>query len=101
MFANANVGIAEFARPIRREIAANAAMKIQQQGFVQRAIREKCVFDVLLDFEHTLAEQRRELRIGQKAARGFYEARGVRRLCRVLSHSKFTGSPSNAMLSAT
>ena len=31
----------------------------------------------------------------------FYEARGVRRLCRVFSHSKSTGSPSNAMHAAT
>jgi hypothetical protein len=51
--------------------------------------------------QHTLGQQRRELRVGQNATRRCYEARGVRRLCGVFSHSKSTGSPSNAMLAAT
>jgi len=53
------------------------------------------------DLDPALGQQRRELRVGQNPARRFYEARGVRRLCRVFSHSKSTGSPSNAMLAAT
>ena len=101
MLAYAHVRIAKTPGPIRRKIAADAAMKIQQQGFVERPARKQFVFDVLLDFEHALGQQRRELRVGEDAARGFYEARGVRRLCRVFSHSKSTGSPSNAMLAAT
>jgi len=76
-------------------------MQIQQQRFIKRAVCKQGIFDVFLNFEHALGKQRRELRIGKDATRRFYEARGVRRLCRVLSHSKFTGSPSNAMLSAT
>src|SRR5688500_12679419 len=98
MFAHARVGIAKSPGPIRRKVATDAAMKIQQH---ERSARKKFVFDVLLDFQHAFGEQRRELRVGQDAARGFYEARGVRRLCRVFSHSKATGSPSNAMLAAT
>ena len=41
-----------------------------------------------------------QLRAGQNSSRRFYEARGSRRLCRVFSHSKSTGSPSNAMMLA-
>gem|GEM_PF-3271230 len=76
-------------------------MKVEQQRFVQRARGENAVFDILQHSQDALGQQRRELRVGQNPARRFYEARGVRRLCRVFSNSKSTGSPSNAMLAAT
>jgi hypothetical protein len=101
MLAHAHVSIAKSPGPIRRQVATDAATKIQQQGFVEISDRKNLVFDVLLDFQHAFGQQRRELRVGEDAVSGFYEARGVRRLCRVFSHSKSTGSPSNAMLAAT
>jgi hypothetical protein len=70
MFAHAHVSIAKSPGPIRREVATDAAMKIQQQRFVERSARKKFVFDVLLDFQHAFGQQRRELRVGENAARG-------------------------------
>ena len=92
---------AKFPSPIRGQVTADAAMQIQQESFVQRLSVKDAVFDVRLYLQHAFSQQRRELGVRQNAARRFYEARGVRRLCRVFSHSKSTGSPSNAMLAAT
>ena len=101
MFPHANVGVTISPGPTGREIAANIPVEIQQQRSVQRTTCEQVILDVLLDLEQALRQQRCELCVGENAAGRLYEARGVRRLCRVFSHSKSTGSPSNAMLAAT
>src|ERR1017187_8512979 len=98
---NFDFGRAKFSCPIRCQVATDVAMKIEQKGLIQRAGSENAVLNVLQHSQDALGQQRRELRVGQNPARRFYEARGVRRLCRVFSHSKSTGSPSNAMLVAT
>ena len=101
MLTYANIGIAKSAGPLRRKVATNARMKIEQQRLFECAIGEELFLDVLLDFQNALGQQRRKFGIGLDAARSFYEASGARRLCRVFSHSRSTGSPSNAVLEAT
>lgn len=76
-------------------------MHVQQEGFFDRAVCVQFLFDVFLNAQHTFSEKGREFRIRKYPARRFYEARRVRRSCRTFSHSRSTGSPSNAILAAT
>ncbi len=101
MLADFDFSRAKLSGPIRCKIATNVAMQVEEKGFIQWTSSENAIFKVLQHSQDMLGQQRRELRVGKNPARRFYEARGVRRLCRVFSHSKSTGSPSNAMLAAT
>src|ERR1039457_1867957 len=64
-------------------------------------VRER--WRVLADFDFGCAKSSRPIgsKVAADVAIKVEQQRFVRRLCRVFSHSKSTGSPSNAMLAAT
>ncbi|MBA2490147.1 MAG: hypothetical protein H0V34_00035 [Gammaproteobacteria bacterium] len=71
------------------------------QLIVERMSVEVTCFDAFFQSLNSPRQMRREFSVAQDAERGFDVASGVRWSCSAWSIAMFTGSPSNAMLSAT
>ncbi len=72
--------------PIGHKIAGDRFVQMEKEGSVQRHSGEASGDDVFFDDQHALGKERRELGVGQDAARGCDGAGGVAWRCRVVSH---------------
>jgi len=89
------------ARPVGDEVPAQLPVEGADEPRRNRLPRKLAGRDRALHHQRTLRQQRSQLAIAQDSTRGFDETGGPMRRCSSSSHAKSTGSPSNAMESAT